>query len=79
LPYLNVAPLQHFSHRGMNAEVTDIPTYWFAILDQARDRGDFQAAARAERELQRLGVRVTFAVPSRGKARSRRKGCRHAE
>jgi hypothetical protein len=36
------------------------PTYWFAILEIARERGDFQQAADAKRELRRLGVCVTY-------------------
>jgi hypothetical protein len=40
--------------------VNDIPTYWFALLEQARERGNYEAAARAQRELGRLGVRVKF-------------------
>jgi len=38
----------------------DQPTYWFAVLDIARDRGDFGGAAEAQRQLQRLGVTVSF-------------------
>jgi hypothetical protein len=38
----------------------DTPTYWFAILEMARKRGDAETATQAERELARLGVDVTF-------------------
>lgn len=41
------------------------PTYWFAILEIARERGDFDQAAKAKRELQRLGVHVSYDVPQR--------------
>lgn len=44
----------------------DQPVYWFAILDSARERNDFSQAAEAKKQLERLGVRVTY--------RSRRKG-----
>ena len=38
----------------------DEPTYWFAVLEIARGRGDFERAAEAKRELERLGVRVSY-------------------
>lgn len=37
---------------------TDEPTYWFAILEIARERGDSASAMRAQRELRRLGIVV---------------------
>jgi hypothetical protein len=40
--------------------VTEIPSYWFSLMESAAGRGDFDAAARAKRELERLGVRVVF-------------------
>jgi hypothetical protein len=40
--------------------VRDWPLWWFARLEAARERSDFQAAARAQRELERLGVSVQF-------------------
>ena len=39
----------------------DQPTYWFAILEIARQRDDFEQAAEAKRQLKRLGVTVTYA------------------
>jgi hypothetical protein len=30
------------------------------ILEVARNRGDFDSAAEAKRELERLGIRITF-------------------
>jgi hypothetical protein len=39
---------------------TELPIYWFVLLEQAIDRSDSEAAARARRELDRLGVRVTY-------------------
>ena len=42
---------------------TDAPTYWFVILEIARERGDFKRAAEAQRQLRRLGVRVTYGRP----------------
>jgi hypothetical protein len=48
-------------------DYTDEPIYWFAILDQAIERGDHQAAADAQRELGRLGVVVRYGRPRRRK------------
>ena len=47
------------------------PTYWFAILEIARERGDFARATEAKQELERLGVRVSYERPQslRGAAR----------
>ena len=39
---------------------TQQPVYWFAVLDIARERGEFDRAAEAQRELKRLGVDVRF-------------------
>jgi hypothetical protein len=41
------------------------PTYWFAVLEIAREQGDFERAAEAKRELQRLGVHVSYERPER--------------
>ena len=43
-----------------NPPETEIPVYWFVLLEQAMDRGDLEEAARAKRELERLGVNVTY-------------------
>jgi hypothetical protein len=42
----------------------DHPTYWFALLEIAREHHDFEKAAQAIRELRRLGVRVIFKRPA---------------
>jgi hypothetical protein len=39
---------------------TDWPLYWFARLEKAVEQGDHEAAAEAQRELARLGVRVAY-------------------
>jgi hypothetical protein len=49
--------------------VADHPIYWFCLLEDAMDRGDLQAAAEAQRELARLGVRVAY-----GRQRPARQG-----
>jgi hypothetical protein len=41
------------------------PTYWFALLEIARESGDFENAAEAKRQLQRLGIRVSYKRPQR--------------
>jgi hypothetical protein len=40
--------------------VTEQPVYWFCLLEEAMDRGDFEAATKAHRELARLGLRVAY-------------------
>jgi hypothetical protein len=52
-------------NQKIDDEVIDSPTAWFAALDRARLTDDYELAARAKRELERLGVRVRFTV--RGK------------
>jgi hypothetical protein len=44
---------------------TEAPIYWFAKLEFALEDGDLQAAAEAQRELARLGVRVQYGRPDR--------------
>jgi hypothetical protein len=36
------------------------PVYWFVLLEKAVHRGDFAEAARAVRELKRLGIDVSY-------------------
>jgi hypothetical protein len=43
----------------------DSATYWFAVLEIARERGDFERAAEAQRQLRRLGVCVNYERPVR--------------
>jgi hypothetical protein len=40
-------------------KIRDSTLYWFVLLEEALDRGDLDEAARAKRELDRLGVGVT--------------------
>lgn len=44
------------------------PTYWFAILEIARSHGNFEDAANAKRQLERLGVRVEYGRPQKAEA-----------
>jgi hypothetical protein len=41
-----------------DAEAREQPIYWFARLETALNRGDYEEAATAQRELKRLGVEV---------------------
>ena len=36
----------------------DQPLYWFTIYETAMDKGNYQLAATAQRELRRLGIVV---------------------
>jgi hypothetical protein len=54
------------SSTAENTNYTDQPIYWFAILDRAVAQGDHAAAAEAQRELERLGVRVFYGMPRAG-------------
>lgn len=40
--------------------VIDWPLYWFAKLEKAVEAGEHQAAAEAQQQLARLGVRVNY-------------------
>lgn len=42
------------------AAAREQPVYWFLILELAVEKGDFNAAAAAQRELRRMGVEVTY-------------------
>lgn len=47
---------------------TDSPTAWFSVLERALRTEDYELAARAKRELGRLGVEVSFKGPGKRKA-----------
>jgi hypothetical protein len=47
----------------MSNEQSSIYT-WFAVLEGARNTGDFELAAKAKRELARLGVDVRYRRPA---------------
>ncbi len=40
--------------------VTEMPAYWFLLLEHAREGVDLQGEAQAQRELARLGVEVSY-------------------
>jgi hypothetical protein len=52
------------------SQVIDWPLWWFARLEAAVERGDHEAAAEAQRELERLGVRVRYGRPRQRKEAS---------
>ncbi len=41
-------------------EAEQSATAWFAVLDRAREAGDFERAAAAQRRLKQMGVIVRF-------------------
>ena len=51
----------------------DSPAAWFVVLERARRTNDFELAARALRELERLGVKVTY-KPTHAKQNRRHGG-----
>jgi hypothetical protein len=46
-------------------DYTEVPIYWFALLDKAVESGDPATAAEARRQLDRLGIRVRYRRPHR--------------
>lgn len=56
-----------------NSTYRDEPTYWFAVLEIAREKGDYEQAAEAKANLERLGVRVQYKRP-KPTAEGRRNG-----
>src|ERR1051325_5706438 len=55
--------------RAMNNPEKDEPVYWFVLLEKAVHHGDFVAAARAVRELKRLGISVKYRRATRERRR----------
>jgi hypothetical protein len=51
-------PVKHPKTDSRNHQ--DEPTYWFAVLEIAREQCDFERAAEAKRQLRRLGVCVSY-------------------
>jgi predicted short-subunit dehydrogenase-like oxidoreductase (DUF2520 family) len=52
--------MAHTDFHTEDRSVIDQPVYWFCLLEEAVGRGDLQAAAKAQRELARLGVCVAY-------------------
>lgn len=48
----------------------DCATIWFAILERAKNRNDFERAAEAQKRLREMGVRVKFETLRKGDAPS---------
>ncbi len=51
--------------KAQNRDHRNEPTYWFAVLEIAREKGDFDGAADAREQLKRLGVCVNYEPPAR--------------
>lgn len=56
----------------MIAKDRDDPLTWMLLLERGRQTGDFQLAARAKRELERLGVRVTYSRQGTNRCRKKK-------
>ena len=44
----------------------DSPVVWFVVLERAKKDNDFDLAARAKQELERLGVIVNYRKANKG-------------
>lgn len=51
----------------MNTIDNDDPLVWMLLLERGRRTGDFELAAQAKRELDRLGIKVTYHRPKQRK------------
>lgn len=58
-------------------DTDDDITTWLLLLERGRRSGDFDLAARAKRELERLGVRVTYGRRPRRKQRQEAASASH--
>lgn len=45
-------------------KLTACPFYWFALLEQYIEKGDFERAADAQKNLQRFGIKVSYCHPT---------------
>jgi len=54
---------------------TNSPAAWFCVLEIARERGNFEQAAKATRELKRLGVDVKYRVVRETSGQAQDGGC----
>jgi hypothetical protein len=45
---------------GRAVPIVDWPAYWFLLLDRYLAEGELEAAAEAQRQLERLGVEVRY-------------------
>ena len=48
------------AHKQREVDYVNSPTAWFCELETARQRGDQSRADRAQKELHRLGVEVSY-------------------
>jgi hypothetical protein len=47
----------------IDSTIRNSPVYWFAVMEDARQLGQFARVEQARRELARLGVRVRYDLP----------------
>jgi len=62
--------LRNKSGEELDRKIKDSPSYWFSVLQTAVELNDYQLAAEAQRELERLDVEVKFGR-ARGKESTR--------
>jgi len=58
--------------RPVKIDYNESPVAWFFILERALERGNFERAANAQKELRRLGIEVRYtrlAATQRGATR----------
>jgi len=51
--------------KTVNERERDDPVVWLLLLERGRRTGDFELAARAKRELARLGIRLIYDRPKK--------------
>lgn len=55
----------------MTEDEQNDPAVWLLLLERGRQTGDFDLAVRAKRELERLGVFVSYGQPRKEDRRER--------
>jgi hypothetical protein len=56
----------------MSDDQRNDPSVWMLLLERGRRTGDFEMAAKAKHELERLGIFITYRKPKREKAKPER-------
>lgn len=51
-----------------SSDVRQQPIYWFVLLEEAVKSGDHTAAAKAQRHLAQMGVKVSYGRPATERA-----------
>jgi hypothetical protein len=55
--------MKRMSQPDASAAAEKSPVAWFVMLERARERNDFEGAARASMRLRRLGIDVRYISP----------------